>query len=90
MLVNSDNIPQEFEFLQGGILVRWDVKQTDNKIVGGTWNGSDVPALAPGYNYQEIKVELTDTVDQIIIKLTTAGYSDNITDFANKIIMFRG
>jgi hypothetical protein len=89
MLVNSDNIPQEFEFLQGGILVRWGVKQNDNKIVGGAWNGSDTPALIPGYVYQEIKIELTDTKDQIVSKLTGAGYTDNVSDFADRIIAFR-
>ena len=79
MLAYSDNNPQEFEFLQGGILVRWEVME-----------GKDIEDGHTTYTYQEIKVELTDTLDQIIQKLTDAGYTDNVTDFANKIIAFRG
>ena len=79
MLVYSDNNPQEFEFLQGGILVRWEVEEGKDPKDGHTT-----------YTYQEVKVELTDTIDQIIQKLTDAGYTDNVTDFANKIIAFRG
>jgi hypothetical protein len=89
MLVYSDNNPQEFEFIQGGILVRWGVEQAKSNIVGGAWNGSDEPALIPGYQYQEVKVELTDTIDQIASKLTNAGYTNNVGDFADRIIAFR-
>ena len=78
MLVYSDNVPQEFEFLQGGILVRWGVEEGKDPTDGHTT-----------YNYQEVKIELTDTKDQIISKLTDAGYADNVTDFANRIIAFR-
>lgn len=89
MLVYSDNVPQEFEFLQGGILVRWEIEQ-NKSIIGGAYNGSDKQIDLTEYNYQEIKIELTDTLDQIVSKLTDAGYADNVTDFANKIIAFRG
>ena len=79
MLVYSDNNPQEFEFLQGGILVRWEVEE-----------GKDPKDKHTTYNYKEVKIELTDILDQIIQKLTDAGYTDNVTDFANRIIAFRG
>jgi hypothetical protein len=79
MLVNSDNIPQEFEFLEGGVLVRWNVQEGKDPEDGHTT-----------YNYQEIKIELTDTKDQIVSKLTGAGYTDNVSDFADSIIAFRG
>ena len=78
MLVFSDNIPQEFEFLQFAILVRWDVKPDTN-----------TPDKHTEYGYQEIKIELTDTKDQIVSKLTGAGYTDNVSDFADRIIAFR-
>jgi hypothetical protein len=90
MLVYSNNVPQEFEFLQDDILVRWNIAQATSNIVGGAWNGSDKPAIIPGYQYEEIKIELTDTKDQIVSKLTGAGYTDNVSDFADSIIAFRG
>ena len=78
MLAYSDNNPQEFEFLQGGILVRWEVEEGKDPKDGHTT-----------YTYQEIKVELTDTLDQIASKLTNAGYTNNVGDFADRIIAFR-
>jgi hypothetical protein len=78
MLVCSDNNPQEFEFLQGGILVRWDVQTGKDKVDGHTT-----------YNCQEVKIELTDTQDQVVFKLTSGGYTDSCNDFADKIIAFR-
>ena len=78
MLVYSDNNPKEFEFLQGSILVSW-----------GVIKGEDPKDQHTTYTFQQVKIELTDTLDQIIQKLTDAGYTDNVTDFANKIIAFR-
>ena len=78
MLVYSDNNPQEFEFLQGGILVRWEVME-----------GKDIEDGHTTYTYQEIKVELDDPLDTIMAKLANANYTDNVMDFANRIIAFR-
>ena len=66
------------EFLQGGILVRWNVQEGKDPNDGHTT-----------YTYQEIKVELDDPLDTIMAKLTNANYPDNVTDFTNRIIVFR-
>ena len=79
MLVYSDNNPQEFEFLQGGILVSWGVVE-----------GEDPKDQYTTYTFQQVKIELDDPLDIIIRKLTDAGYIDNVTDFANKILTFKG
>ena len=79
MLVYSDNNPQEFEFLQGGILVSW-----------GVIKGEDPKDQHTTYTFQQVKIELDDPLDIIIRKLTDVGYTDNVTDFANRIIAFRG
>ena len=79
MLAYSDNNPQEFEFLQDGILVRWNVVE-----------GKDSQDKHTTYDYKEVKIELTDILDQIISKLINEGYTDNINDFANKILTFKG
>ena len=78
MLVYGDNNPKEFELLQGGILVRWGVTEGKDPKDGHTT-----------YTYQEVKVALTDTIDQIASKLTNAGYTNNVGDFADRIIAFR-
>ena len=78
MLAYSDNNPQEFEFLQGGILVRWEVEEGKDPKDGHTT-----------YTYWEIKVELDDPLDTIMAKLANANYTDNVMDFANRIIAFR-
>ena len=79
MLTYSDNNPKEFEFLQGGILVSW-----------GVVKGKDPQDQHTTYTFQQVKIELDDPLDIIIRKLTDVGYTDNVTDFANRIIAFRG
>lgn len=76
MKVYSDDKKEEFEFLQSGILVHWNFveKTEDGKA---------------SWEYDEVKIELTDTKDQIISKLQDAGYEEDKETFADRIIDFR-
>ena len=75
MKVYSDDIPKEIELLQGGKLVRWNVVEI-------------VKEDMKSYEYDEIKIEFTNTKEQIIIKLFDAGYNGDKELFAEKIIQF--
>ena len=76
MKVCSDDKKQEFEFLQGGILVHWNfVQKTEDEKTS--------------WEYDEVKIELTDTKEQIMSKLQDAGYEEDKETFAEKIIDFK-
>jgi hypothetical protein len=63
MKVNADNIPFEMEFLQDGILVRSNVtEETKEERIT--------------YNYDEVKIELNDDIENIRVKLVELNSTD--------------
>ena len=87
MKVQSDNIPKEMEFLQEGILVRFNIQKIQIDIVSGVRNDGDKIVPRIHYEYDEIKVGLSDTKELIISKLI--HYLNDKIIFADKIIQFK-
>ena len=78
MKVYSNELPKEFEFLKGGILVRWNIEETPTE---------EMPRQK---QYDEIKVELTDSKEDIISKLTEANYNGDVNLFVEKVLEIGG
>jgi hypothetical protein len=76
MKVYSDDLPDEMEFLQGGLLVRWNIEQYKKE-----------DSATNGYKYDEVKLELSDTEEQIISKLKLVDYSGDKIKFAERIML---